>query len=256
MNPNNPNYNHECGPPCRASDTREPTRLAILLTILGCVGNGLGVYAQGSFQNLNFEAANVSGYSPGNVIPVGRALPGWSVDFSPGFGQVWYDGISLGGAMISVCDSNTPGLGRSATLQGRYSAILFGGAFGPSTISQTGLVPSTARSLQMYVGNISSTMFTVSLGGIQLNMVTLATYPAYTLYGGDISSLAGQIASLNLTTPLPGLHPPSWFQVDSIVFSPQVVPEPAPFALWACGLLILGLRFLMRWLHLGSLKRG
>ncbi len=42
------------------------------------------IHAQGTFQNLNFESANLSGYSPGNHVPVSDALPGWSAYFTIG----------------------------------------------------------------------------------------------------------------------------------------------------------------------------
>src|SRR6266576_909632 len=82
--------------------------------------------AQG-FLNLNFEAANISGFSPGaSNVPTNAALPGWTAHyFQPGAGiepvpVVWYDTASLGGAVISINDTNT-GSG-FVPLQGRFSA--------------------------------------------------------------------------------------------------------------------------------------
>src|SRR5258705_2126322 len=115
--------------------------------------------AQG-FLNLNFEAANVSGYSSGDYFPIGSALPGWSGFYTSSDGtipatHVWYNGISLGGAAISIIDANAPVF---RPIQGSYSAFLFGGGPNPlfggrdgvlyfPTISQTGLVPNGTASL-------------------------------------------------------------------------------------------------------------
>ncbi len=36
------------------------------------------LFAQGTFQNLDFESANVAGYSRGDLnVPISRALPDW-----------------------------------------------------------------------------------------------------------------------------------------------------------------------------------
>jgi hypothetical protein len=37
----------------------------------------LSAQTQGTFQNLNFESADVSGFSPGNIPTVG-GIPGWT----------------------------------------------------------------------------------------------------------------------------------------------------------------------------------
>lgn len=197
------------------------------------------VYGQGTFRNLNFESANVSGYAPGTVVPISDALPGWTADFSPSFGQVWCDAESLGGAMISVCDSRALGLYGVGPLQGNFSAFLFGGEFGPASITQTGLVPADAKSLRMAV---AATLFNVSLGGVAIPMVPLANHSTYVEYGGDISAFAGQVLTLRLTapTPPPPQIPPSFFMVDDVTFSPEPIPEPATVSLLALGVLLIG----------------
>src|SRR5271165_4791216 len=67
--------------------------------------------AQG-FINLNFESASIpNSTAPGSAIPINNGLPGWTGYFSIGpatnqAAQVTYDGISLGGAVISIVDTN------------------------------------------------------------------------------------------------------------------------------------------------------
>jgi hypothetical protein len=99
----------------------------------------LSAQGQDGFQNLNFEAANVSGYSAGSSIPASLALPGWTAyltDTSTSTvtpeSQVVYDGISTGGPVISVIDANSG----FAPLQGNYSVFLFGGALPRYTLHQ------------------------------------------------------------------------------------------------------------------------
>src|ERR1700733_3410142 len=100
--------------------------LITLILIMKQIG-----YTQG-FTNLNFESANVSGYSPDSEdVPITKALPGWSAYISNSSAtntetQVWYDGISLASALISVVDTNVP-FSYFDPLQGRYSVDLFGG---------------------------------------------------------------------------------------------------------------------------------
>src|SRR6266481_2359258 len=132
-----------------------------LFLVFGLVCATSQLRAQGNFQNLNFEAANIpGGTQPGAPVPFISALPGWGGSYSNLNGivqatQATYEGISLGGAAISIIDSNAAQYG-FIPLQGRYSAFLFGGISSSgdstySTIAQTGLVPNGSISLLMDV---------------------------------------------------------------------------------------------------------
>ncbi len=213
---------------------------AFLLVLLQtCGGQG--------FVNLDFEDANVSGYTPGiSGVPVADAFPGWSASYNSAsipiplvVSTVGYDAISLAGAVISINDTNSPAFG-SRVIDGNYSAFLFGGLGGPpgplftysSTLSQTGLVPVGTKSLMLNaLLLLSGTSFIVSVNGQPINMVGLPSDPAYPLYGGDISSYAGQTVTLSFTEPAPANNPPSLLILDDIVFSPDAVPEPGVLSL-------------------------
>ena len=197
--------------------------------------------AQG-FINLNFESANVSGYAVGSLVPTNAALPGWIAFFGSNESSVVaYDGISAGGAVISVVDSNAAQYGY-APLQGKYSAALFGqGLTSPEisvAISQTGLVPSGTMSLQVEMAWLFAAPV-VTLGGQAITMVPLQTFSNYTLYGGDISSFAGQVATLSFTEPPPPIGTPSSVLLDGIAFSSQPIPEPGQWTLLGVGSLLL-----------------
>lgn len=203
--------------------------------------------AQG-FVNLDFESANIpNGTSPGSLIPISDGLPGWTGFFISGTTtnlatQVAYDGISLGGAEISINDAKT-GNGFSP-LQGNFSAYLFGGpGLGSAAISQTGLVPSGTESLLVDIQQSPSPFnvpFIVSLNGQDISLVPLQTFSDYTLYGADISSFAGSVSTLTFINPPPTEFPPSALLLDDIQFSPSPIPEPSEFALLTLGALSLG----------------
>jgi hypothetical protein len=211
--------------------------------LLGATCVALSVQAQG-FVNLDFESANPSGYSPNSDnVPIGSALPGWSGFYGNNqINQVWYDAISTGGQMISVVDTNI-GFSFFFPIQGKYSVYLFGGDSLSSTISQTALVPVGTTTLLFDAYN-SGTPFIVTLGGQTVSMTPLQTFSNYTLYGADISSFAGQVATLSFTEPIAANTPPSVLKLDNIQFSTTAVPEPSVFALTALGSLLLGFR---RW---------
>ena len=184
--------------------------------------------AQGSFLNLNFEAANVSGYSPGDAIPSDLAFPGWTTSQ-----YVRYDAFPLGSPAVSIFD-NIPGTGGSS-LQGQYSAYLFDANGVTVSISQTGNVPDNAATLLLDVfgGNGG---FSVSLNGQTLSLTPLFPASGYTIYGADISAFAGQNATLNLLVPpFPSTSNPNNVEFDDIRFSTFPVPEPGVASLSALG---------------------
>jgi hypothetical protein len=193
--------------------------------------------AQGTFQNLGFESANVSGYSQGSAVPIGQALPGWT-GYSGGVLQaaVLYDTISISGVDIVLIDGSAP---NGTVIEGNYSAVLQGGDLiggGISTISQTGFVPTDSLSIQLKISTSPSNPFTVSLGGQSLAITPILVAANYTLYQADVSGFAGKSAELAISA-LPGNH---YLAVDSIEFSPAAVPEPSAICLLALGLLGLG----------------
>jgi len=212
----------------------------ILLTI--------SLKAQG-FVNLNFESANVSGYSPRGPIPTADGLPGWSAylfnsDGTNATTQVAYDGISAGGEFISIVDTNV-GYSTLYPIQGKYTAWLFSGGgqepFYSAEISQTGLVPAGTESLLFYALNFGSP-FVVTLGGQVLNVVPVQTFSNYTEYGANIASFADETEALSfIQPPATGVVQPGYLELDDIQFSPtSIVPEPSIFGLTAIGAIALG----------------
>ena len=177
------------------------------------------VRAQGTFQNLDFEAARLVFLGPGSpLIATTNALPGWTATFGTSqLSQVSY----VGGIFGSV---ELLGLSGSA-IDGSFSAVIGGDATASASIRQTGLVPTDARSLQFKVkfsGAVPNEM-EVWLGAESLALVPLGAPRGYFLVGADISSFAGQTETLSFSGGL--------FALDDIEFSPQLVPEPSVLAL-------------------------
>jgi len=214
------------------------TACAILAAALFLAGVP-GAFAQG-FLNLNFEAANVTGYAPGSSsVPTADAFPGWQAFYGDVQAtEVWYDNISGGGNLISIWDTNTPG---TFPIQGKFAAALFASPSTPSSISQSALVPLGAKSMlfDMYLENGG---VSVTLGGQPLSLMPIGDgntpgYP-YTIYDADISAFADQVEELTFTSLAGG--EPNGFILDNIQFSSTPVPEPGTLALAALGLSLLG----------------
>ncbi len=186
--------------------------------------------AQSTFQNLDFESANIPpGTPPGTVLPASDALPGWTCYF--GVNQltgIAYDVTTGNDAKISIHDANSLYV---QPLQGNYTVafqIPPGTTF--SAIAQVGTIPSGARSLQFYD---KYGIPTVQFGGQQLGLALLATTPAYSIYAVDVTGFAGQTGELRFT--IGGL-------LDNIAFSSQAIPEPGVTALAGLGIAVLSLR--------------
>jgi hypothetical protein len=226
--------------------TKGPSE-TILAAILVCFFGLHLVVAQGTFQNLNFESANVPPVPAGQYgdnVAVSDGVPGWTV-YVAGIPQitVLHNNMSLGSAVVAIYG---PSWYPHQILQGNYTVSLQGSSAGqPITlpaIGQTGLIPLTAESLRFY----GQGDFAVTFGGQPLTFATLGSGANYTVYGADISSFAGQTGQLLFQGG--GL-------LDFIQFSPQAVPEPGVTALATLGALLLGLAYARRALRFQSPSR-
>ena len=117
------------------------------------------------------------------------------------------------------------------------------GAAGASSISQTGLVPVSAKSILFVAqggGAPGAVILLVSLGGQNIPFYALSTVAPYTsVYGGNIPpTFAGQIEQLTFSA----LEGENFWNIDDVQFSSSSVPEPSEFALAALGALLLGFR--------------
>jgi hypothetical protein len=134
-------------------------------------------------------------------------------------------------------------------IDGNFSVLLWGGAYpsgviAAASISQTGEIPPGTQSLlfdagggpedppAVFIGNDGLTLFPVGSG-------TGGNGVAYTVWGGNISSWAGQNEQLTFSE---GVTPSFIALIDDISFSPiAVIPEPSPLVLTGIGGLLFGL---------------
>jgi len=163
------------------------------------------------FQNLDFESANLS--------PM-------------------YNDLSLGTPNVSLLGLNHQY--GPAPLDGAYSIILqaFPYGTGSPSISQTGLVPASARSLffeaEQSGSGTPAGILQVSLGGQNLPVYAVSSGANYTLYGADVSAFAGQTKQLTFLADAIGPGDNFW-EIDDIQFSPSSVPEPSVLGLFVLG---------------------
>ena len=189
--------------------------------------NLLGTITRGAFTNLNFES-----------------YPGSGADLLPG----WQESTSE--HLLDMLPISTSGLGLVSTsgdyllpISGVYSAFFSSGDTGSPSIWQTDYVPVTATHIQITTTylNTDSVAFSYLLGSISLVETTPEMVGSYYRYTTDISSLAGQSATLQFGVSYIGdpFTPGGWHLVDDVHFTS--IPEPN-----TCLLLLLGSATLIR----------
>jgi hypothetical protein len=207
---------------------------------LGLVQGALSAQSQGTFQNLNFEAANVpSGTPAGSFVSVTAAFPGWTAYLGTNQAtSVLYNTLYVGTATEAILGTNAA---VSGPIQGRYTAVLQAGLGDQGSVSasiaQVGLVPATAASLRFLV-SMGTGPFEVSVGGHTLPTVLLSQNGGIGTYGADISAFAGQTQGLRFTALAPSYN----LYLDGIQFSSTPIPEPGNWSLLLCGAVIFGIR--------------
>ena len=232
-------------------------------TLIGITGMFLSVFVlfstangQGTFQNLGFESTPVdlgnAANGGGNSVDY-YSIPFWTATCGP-----YQTGVTLNDYVL---DATTVSLQTSTTLftpiAGTTSLFLSSSSFSyPSSavasVSQTGLVPFTAKSIQFKVADVmafqvSSNLpgqFFVTIGGQNIALQALANYGSYTELAGNISEWAGQTSTLSIGVNVPSSQGgENYYQglIDDISFSTTAVPEPATISL-----IILGSGLLLR----------
>ena len=191
-----------------------------------------------SFLNLDFESAQNLTNNPGNGVRVAatNALPDWTAyNDSLALSAVFYETNYVGSGGSVALD------GGSLALSGNWSVFL--GLYG--SISQTGLVPGNAESLQFEAqgpgggGSLGASAFAVALGGQNLSFSVLTEGSDYTVYGANIpADLDGQMEALTFLCQGNGS---GGVRLDDIEFLPVSIPEPSEFALIGLGAILFGL---------------
>ena len=219
----------------------------ITVTLVTVAVLSISAHGQG-FGNLDFESAcNLPQNPPvpgGAKVSVTNALPGWTAYAAGGvISEVYYVSNDFSGVSSYVELE-----GGSLALSGDFSVALFQN----SSISQTGLVPAEAESLEFEAqgpgpGNtLGPSGLTVSLGGQSLSISQISQGPDYIVYGANIPvGMDGQAEALAFACQGPGSGD---VLLDNIEFS---TPEPPEWAMIGVGVVLFGV-FRLR----ARLRRG
>ena len=205
---------------------------------LGVVSTALlqTVFGQG-FVNLNFEQATIAPTPVGgSTYPADPAqlFPGWIAGPNT---VVSYNDLSLGSSAADLMGPNFPNGGYHTPLQGSYSVLLqyLGAYAGPPTLSQTGMVPANAQSINFLVSS-SEADAVVTLNGVPISLTPIAGGRL----AGDVTAFAGTEAQLTFSTIVGPAYPGDSLYFDDVQFSSSPVPEPSVCSLFGINLLFLG----------------
>jgi hypothetical protein len=191
-------------------------------------------HGQGVFLNLGFELTPTDlGSGSGTDY---YSIPYWSATMYP-----YQGGVTLNNYVLDATTLSLQSGPLFSPIGGATSLLLTASSFGyplsTASISQTGLVPSTAQSLKFKVADILTFQlspnlpgqFFVTMNGENVGLQVIANNGNYTELAGNISTWAGQTASLSIGINVPASQSgENYFQalIDDISFSSTSVPEP------------------------------
>ena len=177
-----------------------------------------GIVRGASFYNLDFESAN-NLPAPYSFVSISNALPGWLAYAGTNqLSEVKYQvNPTTTGYPVTLVGSNKD------VLSGNFSVIFTG------TIAQTGDIPTGTESITFQAVIFPSESLTLSFDGqnvpyFAIGAGTNSLGNSYTIYGANISALAGQTETMDFLGSA---------VLDDIQFSAQPVPEPSGLALLA-----------------------
>ena len=214
-----------------------------------CLASFQVAYGQ-AFENLDFEQAFIvsapAGFTPFDATPpisAASALPSWTVrEDGIVCNAIWGAPIALDETSVALVTQTNGVYPGFVPLQGSYSLQLyaFQGApppeFKTASISQTGLIPVTARSIQFLLesppvaGGIIQANPIVTVDGTPLTLFRQSISGGIASMVADITGYAGSTVDLTfLCQGSPGGFPLSEniFALDDIQFSTRMVPEPS-----------------------------
>jgi hypothetical protein len=205
----------------------------------------LNVASGQDFVNLDFESATIPQSQPPGAVNTSDALPGWTAIYGlAAQTQIAFNATISGIPQITLLGTNGIGAtsidgGYSVQLQG--AVVQFPGGHNASvnaSITQTGLVPTTSQAI-LFEAQPGTETLLVSIGGQNVPFIALSVEPNYTLYGGDVSAFANQTMTLDFTVVPTSLTDQTGWNLDSIMFSSQPIPEPNALGLYGIGVLII-----------------
>ena len=214
------------------------------------------------FQNLGFDTANTNNLSgiPGHA-PAAEMLPGWQLETPEGkTASVGYNFFPIGLNLAILYDASMP-QPPLFPIEIKYSLGLWPEFDKPFSLIQSGEVPLNAKTIQFL--NFGG-QFELRANDILVPLIYV--YPEAYFPGqadqpidvfGNIASFAGQNVELKFTT-IQRTVGPFVNGIDSIVFSPENIPEPTTWGLLVLGGLIFfcARNFSKREITNGKLRAG
>ena len=193
------------------------------LLLLSATCLPLAGLAQGTFVNLDFEAATVPYLTNSSGwVSAAEAFPGWTVLTDENAKtMVPYNRMPSGSGYVGLTANSYI---RWMQQAGNYSARFMPWEGSSCSLMQTGTVPGDAKSLQFVAGSLSArTPLTVTFDGHVLPASLVWSDIMRAAYSVDVSPYAGTTGELRFT----GSIDPSGsgrydFYLDNMVF----VPEP------------------------------
>ena len=213
-------------------------KLIVLLLLL--IAGDASYSAQ--FQNLGFDAASTNNLSgvPGRA-PTAEMLPGLHLETPEGeTATVGYNFFPTGLNLAILYDASMP-QPPQFPIEVKYSLGLWPEFEKPFSLIQSGEVPLDAKTIRFL--NFGG-QFELRANDILVPLIY--HYPAGYFPGqadqgidvfGNIASFAGQNVELKFTT-IQRTAAPFVNGIDSIVFSPESIPEPGTWGLLGLGGLI------------------
>ena len=201
---------------CNAMRLGKRASVCSLALYLSCTSS---LWAFSAFQNLDFEAADVSDMplNHSELVPVTNGLPGWSAYIGTNqLTQVSHNAITLGDANVGICGPQYSF--DIQPLEGKYTAILQPKQALPASIAQTALIPASANSLRFKAVLAYTNDLSVTVGGQSRPVVPLGSGS----FGCDISAFAGSVKKIRFT--IGTAHGNDLNFLDAITFSPQPIP--------------------------------
>ncbi len=169
-------------------------------------------------------------------------MPGWQVYYGSSnapLNVVPHNGLNAGTINASILG---PNFSSFPIIEGQYMPFLQSGVSGSLnpegrtvSLSQVGLVPAMAQSLQFKVNGFAATNFGVFLNGQSLPLFSLFSSSSYTLWSAPVNGFTGQVSELRFTVFSPPERIYNNIGVDSFEFLSAAVPEPGTWALLGLG---------------------
>jgi hypothetical protein len=190
------------------------------------------------FQNLNFDEANTNNVIDGFLGSREDLLPGWRL-FS-GRREVTQGRLNLLpiGYDLAILYDRVRGPDAGAFVEGRFSLTLIpgreeqGNVEIPYTLLQTGQVPEEARSIHFlsFFGPVE-----MSINGSRQHLFynSSGLPPGVVKASADLSLFSGETVELQFRTS--STAGATGYGLESIVFSPEIIPEVPPWALMVLG---------------------